>query len=305
LAAAIWRFSAKAHDRRESATDHPREGKASRRWPRARRPRRLASAVIKSLIIDNYDSFTFNLYQLLGQVNGEAPLVVTNDALDWPRLRRLGFDNLVISPGPGRPDRRKDFGVCAEAILRAAVPVLGVCLGHQGIAALHGAQLEYAPEPMHGRISRIYHTGEDILEGITSPFSAVRYNSLILGGDLPECLEKIAWTDGGLAMAIRHRERPIWGVQFHPESICTEHGFRILANFKAITERLISPRTKGAVCYRTPKALLQTRRRDQADANVKSVLLFECVSLRASPPRRRLLSSCLALRRQPSGWTAV
>jgi para-aminobenzoate synthetase len=106
-------------------------------------------------------------------------------------LQRLRFDNLVISPGPGRPDRRKDFGVCAEAILRAEVPVFGVCLGHQGIAMRYGAQLAYAREPMHGRISRIHHSGEDILTGVSSPFSAVRYHSLILSDDLPECLEKL------------------------------------------------------------------------------------------------------------------
>ncbi len=210
--------------------------------------------MIRTLIIDNYDSFTFNLYQLLGQVNGETPLVVKNDATDWSGLQRLCFDNIVLSPGPGRPDRSKDFGICAEAILRAEVPVLGVCLGHQGIGVLYGAQLDYAPGPMHGRIGRIHHAGKGILDGVPSPFSAVRYHSLILARDLPDCLRKIAWTEDGLVMAIRHRERSIWGVQFHPESICTEQGLRILANFKAATERHSGRRAKGAVCYRTPNA---------------------------------------------------
>src|SRR3990172_2541948 len=204
--------------------------------------------MIRTLIIDNYDSFTFNLYHLLGQVNGEAPLVVKNDTTDWSGLQRLCFDNIVLSPGPGRPDRQKDFGICAEAILRAEVPVLGVCLGHQGIGVLNGARLDYAPEPMHGRISRIHHAGEGILDGVPSPFSAVRYHSLILARDLPDCLREVAWTEDGLVMAIRHRERPIWGLQFHPESICTEHGFRMLANFKAATERHNGRRARGAVC---------------------------------------------------------
>jgi para-aminobenzoate synthetase len=210
--------------------------------------------VIKSLIIDNYDSFTFNLYQLLGQVNGEAPLVVKNDELEWSALRRLDFDNVVISPGPGRPDKHEDFGVCADAIVRAEVPVLGVCLGHQGIALCHGARLAYAPEPMHGRISRIHHRGEDLLAGVPSPFSAVRYHSLVVSDDLPGCLEKIAWTDDGLVMALRHRERPLWGLQFHPESISTEYGFQMLKNFRAITERHLPPRARGTICCRTTEA---------------------------------------------------
>ena len=236
--------------------------------------------MIRTLIIDNYDSFTFNLYHLLGQVNGEAPLVVKNDTTDWSGLQRLCFDNIVLSPGPGRPDRRKDFGICAEAILRAEVPVLGVCLGHQGIGVLHGARLDYAPEPMHGRISRIHHAGEGILDGVPSPFSAVRYHSLILARDLPDCLREVAWTEDGLVMAIRHRERPIWGLQFHPESICTEHGFRMLANFKAATERHNGRRARGAVCYRTPntgpsnKATSPIKRGNRFTLRVRTLATF-------------------------------
>jgi para-aminobenzoate synthetase len=205
------------------------------------------SAMVRSLIIDNYDSFTFNLYQLLGQVNGEAPIVIRNDELDWRELQQLRFDNIVISPGPGRPDRSEDFGVCADAIRYADVPVLGVCLGHQGIGLLHGAEVTYAPEPMHGRLSSIHHSGTGIFENLPSPFSAVRYHSLIVEAALPQCLEKLAWTHDGLVMALRHRHRPLWGVQFHPESICTEHGLKLLANFKAITERHAPARGTPAV----------------------------------------------------------
>ena len=207
--------------------------------------------MLKTLIIDNYDSFTFNLYQLIGQVNGEAPIVVKNDALDWNELQRLRFDNIVISPGPGRPDRQKDFGVCADVIRRAELPILGVCLGHQGIAMLHGATLHYAAEPMHGRISRIHHCGEDLFEGIPSPFPAVRYHSLIVSYDLPACLMKLAWTDDGVLMALRHRTRPLWGVQFHPESICTDYGMRLLEHFKAITEHHIASRAARTVTHQS------------------------------------------------------
>ncbi len=189
-----------------------------------------------TLLIDNYDSFTYNLFQLLAEVNGAEPLVVRNDAGSWEELERLGFDNVVLSPGPGRPENGRDFGVCAEAIRRCRAPLLGVCLGHQGIGWLGGGSVVAAPEPMHGRVGDVEHNGGDpLFAGIPRRFAAVRYHSLCLETPLPGALEPIAWSEDGVVMALAHRSRPQWGVQFHPESVATEHGARLLANFRDLT----------------------------------------------------------------------
>jgi para-aminobenzoate synthetase len=190
---------------------------------------------LKTLLIDNYDSFTYNLFQLLAEANGEEPIVVRNDAAPWEELERLPFDNIVISPGPGSPDHEGDFGVCAEAIRRATAPLLGVCLGHQGLCWVHGGTVEAAPEVMHGRISAIIHDDSPLFAGIPREFQAVRYHSLCAGRPLPADLAQIAATSDGVVMAVAHRTRPQWGVQFHPESICTEYGRRLLANFSRLT----------------------------------------------------------------------
>ncbi len=190
---------------------------------------------MKTLLIDNYDSFTYNLFQLLAEANGDEPIVVRNDEAGWDELRELEFDNIVISPGPGRPDREGDFGVCAEAIRRAEVPLLGVCLGHQGLGWANGAIVDNAPEVMHGRLSAVLHEGSPLFAGIPREFQAVRYHSLCVGQPLPEELEPIAWTSDGVLMAAEHRDRPQWGVQFHPESICSEYGRLLLANFRDLT----------------------------------------------------------------------
>ena len=191
---------------------------------------------MRTLLIDNYDSFTYNLYQLLGAVNGQPPVVIRNDATVWADLSLADFDNIVISPGPGRPEQQRDFGASSYAILDSPVPVLGVCLGHQGICHLFGGRVELAPEAMHGRLSQVYHTQQDIFAGIPSPFSAVRYHSLAVT-QLSDVIEPLAWSSDGVLMAVRHRSRPIWGVQFHPESICTEHGQQLIENFRALTEQ--------------------------------------------------------------------
>jgi len=187
---------------------------------------------MRTLLIDNYDSFTYNLFQLLWEVNGVEPVVVRNDEASWEELEAEEADAVVISPGPGRPDRARDFGVCAEAIRRCELPLLGVCLGHQGLGWVHGGRIEPAPRPMHGRVDRVAHHGAPLFAGVPSGFGAVRYHSLCLARPLPECLEEIAWTDDGVPMAVAHRTRPQWGVQFHPESVATEHGHRLLANFR-------------------------------------------------------------------------
>ncbi|GAA3751556.1 aminodeoxychorismate synthase component I [Salinactinospora qingdaonensis] len=188
---------------------------------------------MRTLLIDNYDSFTYNLYQLLGQVNGAPPTVVRNDT-PWRELPLGEVDNIVISPGPGRPQRADDVGVSARAIRESGLPILGICLGHQGIAHLYGGEVAHAPAPMHGRVGEIHHTGQTIFEALPSPFRAVRYHSLAVTR-LPAALQGLAWTGDGVLMGLRHRHAPLWGVQFHPESIATEHGHDLLARFRDLT----------------------------------------------------------------------
>jgi para-aminobenzoate synthetase len=183
---------------------------------------------MRTLVIDNYDSFTYNLCHLVGAVTGVAPVVVRNDRpvdLD-------GYSHVIISPGPGRPERPGDFGVCADVIRTATIPLLGVCLGHQGICHVHGGDIGPAPRVRHGQTSPVHHDGTGLFAGLPSPFEAVRYHSLV-ATRLSDDLEPLAAADDGVLMAVRHRHRPQWGVQFHPESIRTEHGHRLLANFLA------------------------------------------------------------------------
>jgi para-aminobenzoate synthetase len=199
---------------------------------------------MRSLIIDNYDSFTYNLVHCVADVVGTEPVVVRNDDARWSPDDLHRFDNVIISPGPGHPGKPADFGICAEVIRAGAIPVLGVCLGHQGICHVYGGTVGHAPEVFHGRTSPIVHDGADILAGLPSPFSAVRYHSLMVG-ELPADLEAIAWTPDGIVMGLRHRRLPLWGVQFHPESICTEHGHLLLANFAELTRRWHGRRGAG------------------------------------------------------------
>ncbi|MEA5624549.1 aminodeoxychorismate synthase component I [Nostoc sp. UHCC 0251] len=201
---------------------------------------------MKTLIIDNYDSYTFNLYQLIAEVNGEYPTVICNDQFAWEEVQQWEFDNIVISPGPGRPENPKDFGICYQAIQNTQVPLLGVCLGHQGLGHVFGGKVIHAPEVRHGRLSQVYHTGTDLFAGIPSPCSVVRYHSLLVADDLPNCLEKVAWTEDNLIMGIRHQSLPLWGVQFHPESICTQYGHTLFENFKEITLKFVQERGKGS-----------------------------------------------------------
>ncbi|MEV6602684.1 aminodeoxychorismate synthase component I [Kutzneria sp. NPDC051319] len=189
---------------------------------------------MRTLLVDNYDSFTHNLAHYLAEVTGCAPSVLRNDdpALTVGLLAE--FDNVVVSPGPGTPEHQADLGLCRELIARCELPLLGVCLGHQAIAHLHGAKVGRADEPRHGRTSPVEHNGTGLFTGLPSPFRAVRYHSLAVT-DLPESLEPTAWTPDGVLMGLRHRTKPLWGVQFHPESIRTEHGHRLLRNFADLT----------------------------------------------------------------------
>ncbi len=204
-----------------------------------------------TLLIDNYDSFTFNLAQLIGGISGSPPTVIRNDQIHWHQLKGLTFDEIVISPGPGRPDRVGDFGVCADVIKHANLPILGVCLGHQGIGYWFGAPVEHAPEPMHGRLSAIYHDGNALFTKIPSPFAGVRYHSLLLPRKLPNNMRQTAWTADGLTMGLKVNGRPLWGVQFHPESICTEYGRQLLSNFLALSRRSRSMSTNTAAKVKT------------------------------------------------------
>ncbi len=185
------------------------------------------------LVIDNYDSFTFNLVHFLGDVGAHCQ-VWRNDVISVPDVLASGAEAIVLSPGPCTPD---DAGICLDLVAAAAgrLPILGVCLGHQAIGQAFGAAIMRAPVPMHGKVSRIFHGGTDILSGIASPFSATRYHSLIVDrATLPDVLVPTAWTEDGLLMAVRHRALPVFGVQFHPESIASEAGHELLANFVAI-----------------------------------------------------------------------
>jgi anthranilate synthase/aminodeoxychorismate synthase-like glutamine amidotransferase len=183
---------------------------------------------MKVLVIDNYDSFTFNLVQYLGEL-GADPVVARNDELSPSEGAALKPDRLVISPGPGRPE---DAGHSVEYIqtLGSEIPTLGVCLGHQAVAVAFGGTVARAPEPRHGKTSRISHDGRGVFTGLSNPFTATRYHSLA-SVDLPEVLEVSAHSEDGVIQAVRHRELPVTGVQFHPESIMTTEGKALLANF--------------------------------------------------------------------------
>ena len=193
------------------------------------------------LMIDNYDSFTYNLVQILATAGAEVD-VVRNDAVTVDEMLERRPAGIVLSPGPGRPE---DAGACLALLERLAAdppgakgpPLLGVCLGHQALGAAFGARIVRAPELMHGKTSEVRHDGREIFAGLPSPFEATRYHSLVIAPEtLPAELEAMAWSDDGVLQAVRHRRRPWWGVQFHPESILTEAGPALLTNFLRVCD---------------------------------------------------------------------
>jgi para-aminobenzoate synthetase component 2 len=203
------------------------------------------------LVIDNYDSFTFNLVQYLGEL-GEDLKVARNDAIGLAGIEALAPEAIVISPGPGRPE---NSGIIVDAIRRFSgrVPILGVCIGHQAIGAAFGGRIVPAPVLMHGKTSEIFHDGRTIFSGLQNPFRGTRYHSLIVASrDLPDCLEVSARTADDIIMGLRHREHAVEGVQFHPESILTDEGMKLLRNF---VSRAKGDRPENSRC----SELLETR----------------------------------------------
>ena len=184
------------------------------------------------LLIDNYDSFTYNLFQYLSEL-GEEVVVVRNDKTTLEEIDKMKPQRIVVSPGPSTPLRA---GISNDVIRHfgSRLPILGVCLGHQCIGYSYGGSFGQAKEIMHGKSSLIYHGGQGVLAGLPNPFSAIRYHSLVVQGEgLPDCLEVTAWTDDGTIMGLRHRQYPVEGIQFHPESFMTEAGKDVLRNFLA------------------------------------------------------------------------
>ena len=196
------------------------------------------------IVIDNYDSFTYNLVQYLGELSQELPVsrdirVYRNDSIDIDTIRQLKPDGILISPGPGRPE---DAGISLQLIdkLGSEVPILGVCLGHQSIGEVFGGKVVSAPVPMHGKTSPVHHQNVGVFEGLNSPFTATRYHSLVIDRQtIPDNLEITAWVDDGTIMGVRHRDyHHVQGVQFHPESILTDSGKSLLRNFlKSLTKK--------------------------------------------------------------------
>ena len=182
------------------------------------------------LMLDNYDSFTYNLVQYFGEL-GQDIKVFRNDKITINKIKQLRPKKIVISPGPGRPE---DAGISCDCIGEFAgkIPILGVCLGHQAIGFVYGGKIIQAKKLMHGKTSLIYHNKKEIFKGIPNPFEATRYHSLVVEKkSLPDCLEITAWTKDSEIMGIKHKQFPLWGVQFHPESVLTKSGKEILANF--------------------------------------------------------------------------
>ncbi|MFH0914997.1 MAG: aminodeoxychorismate/anthranilate synthase component II [bacterium] len=201
---------------------------------------------LRILVVDNYDSFTYNLVQYLAEISGAEIRVFRNDVISVAGIREEEPTHVVVSPGPCTPD---EAGISLEAIraLGGECPILGVCLGHQSVGQVHGGEVVRGEAPVHGKTSLIHHDGRTIFAGLPEPFVATRYHSLVLHPELPPALERSAWTDEGVVMAVRHRELAVEGVQFHPESLLTVVGKDLLRNFLSRREaRWNSPAAGGS-----------------------------------------------------------
>lgn len=204
-------------------------------------PCQRSTLALRCLLIDNYDSFTYILADYIGQTFGDLPKIVYNDEYSWSELKKNEhIDCIVVSPGPGSVVNPIDVGISTDAIAQSDIPLFGVCLGMQGIHHRHGGQIHYCPEPFHGRTSAIEHSGDEMFAHIPSSFEVVRYHSLMASLPKDGRLIQTAWSDDGVVQAIRHKYLPQWGVQFHPESILTEHGHQILSNFRDLSHRFIN-----------------------------------------------------------------
>lgn len=206
---------------------------------------------MRVLIIDNYDSFTHNLAHQVAICTGLRPTVEKNDGISYQQILSGNFSHIILSPGPGHPANRQDLNVGNDVLDQWHGPLLGVCIGFQGMAAANGGTIERLAQPMHGQVSQIHHTNSSLCAGLPNPFSATRYHSLHVIEPLPECFETLAWTKDRTVMAMRHKQRPQFGVQFHPESICTPAGKQLVSNFFALTKGSVN--TVSAAASRLPK----------------------------------------------------
>jgi para-aminobenzoate synthetase len=221
---------------------------------------------VKTLLVDNHDSYTYNVFHLLAAASGSEPMVVNNDAVSWRVLTRMDFDAIVLSPGPGHPSRWHDFGVCRDILSHSEVPVFGICLGHQGIGNLLEGTVNRAPMAMHGRLSRVMHEGKGLFRDVPQGFSVVRYHSLAITTPPGPEGHVVAWSEDGVVMGVEHTKRPIWGVQFHPESISTEYGLKIAQNFfdlAADYQRPQKPAGRATIAPRATKPAPRTSPREQ------------------------------------------
>ncbi len=222
---------------------------------------------MRTLLVDNHDSYTYNVFHLLAGVSGEEPIVVDNDAVSWRALSRWDFDAIVLSPGPGTPRRWHDFCVCDDILRYSEIPVLGICLGHQGLGKMLDGNVSSAPEAMHGRLSKIFHEGAGLFADIPQGFPVVRYHSLAITG-MSSDGNVCAWADDGVVMGIEHRRRPLWGVQFHPESIATTHGATLVRNFYALAEQCKSPSARPARRPAAPSRKVEARPAGSSDTRL-------------------------------------
>jgi len=201
---------------------------------------------MKTLLVDNHDSYTYNVFHLLAAASGDEPMVVNNDGVSWRVLTRMDFDAIVLSPGPGHPSRWHDFGVCRDILRYSEIPVFGICLGRQCIRNLLQGRVTRAPMAMHGRLSRIRHDGTGLFKDVPQGFEVVRYHSLAITDPVGPEGHEVAWSEDGVVMGVAHNQRPIWGVQFHPESVATEHGLQIARNFYEMAARHRRPAERPA-----------------------------------------------------------